>query len=104
MLVIKRYDDIYKSTKGFFEEFDLPEKLIKPVIFKICEAMRNIYKVYNINLKKIDRDYLFSLRILYGKLNQEAQEETDELNLSNFSEMSLDESEDLPFFKLNKSF
>jgi hypothetical protein len=113
-LPLKRYDDILSITRSFFDENNIPERLLRPIVFKICEAMRNIFTTVNMKLKQIDRDYLFSLHVLYGKLKQEeAQEDTlsvieksfesGDLDISGFSAMSADE-EDLPFFKLNKSY
>jgi hypothetical protein len=111
-LPLKRYDDILNITKNFFLENDLPELLLKPVVYKICEAMRSIYTMFNIKLKKIDRDYLFSLRLIYIRLKQEEVqedsviknnfEEDEELNISSISAIS--DTDDLPFFKLNKSY
>jgi hypothetical protein len=128
-LPLKRFDEIKSVAKSFFMDNDLPERLLNPVIYKICEAMKSIYQTYNIKLNKLDRDYLFSLRLLYMKMkHEEAQEANifsktvkkefninestseesngeDLLNLSSFSSMSFEQSEEeLPFFNLNKSY
>jgi hypothetical protein len=108
---LKRFDDLYVTTKNFFESNCIPDRLIKPIVYRICEAMRGLFETYNKAMKPFDSDYLFSLRKLSEKYinnNEEVKKdriETEELDISCLSAMSLDESAgDLSFFKLNKSF
>jgi hypothetical protein len=110
IMSLKRFDDLYVTTRNFLDSHHIPEKLIKPIVFKICEAMKNLFVTFNKSLKKFDRDYLFSLRKLsetyiHDKTIKKDLTELVETDISSFSAMSLGDSEsDLSFFKLNKSF
>jgi uncharacterized protein YifE (UPF0438 family) len=118
-LSLSRFDDIYLSTKSFFEINKLPDRFIKPIIYKICENMNKIFTTYNQNLTDLDMDYLTSLKTISENFNlnnkpkkdlstNDIKYNSDEDvcdNISSLSAMSWEgEGDDLSFFKLNKSF
>lgn len=114
---LRRYDDVMFVTRTFFESHKLPENLLKPVVYKIYEALSSVYKIYNSQVNKTSEEYLNSLSVLYNDSldspkERKNKEEDDHLdNITSISTITYSEEDEeeideslLPFFKLNKSF
>ncbi len=107
IMSLKRYDDLFLQTKTFFDSNNLPDKLIKPVLMKICESLNHIYMVYNIELSKFNSEYLSSLEKLWENKTFDIKEKMEEVNsdcsmISSISEIEY--IEETLSERLNKSF
>jgi hypothetical protein len=110
IMSLRRHDDLFLQTKSFFDSNSLPEKLIKPVLMKICESLNHIFMVYNSEMSVFNSEYLNSLDVLcrdkkFEFEEKEGEEKVDTLDSSILSSISeIQYSEETFPEKLNKSF